>query len=146
MGRAHHRHPARRGLHPREGALLSPRNAQYEWEYKDQPPEFWGQFTTSVEPGEHVRVQPLLDWTESDIWRYIQKNNIPIPQMYFAREGKRYRSLGCWPITTPVDSNAATIDEILAELSVTKTSERAGRAQDHHERNAMQKLRAKGFM
>ena len=93
-----------------------------------------------------ARVQPLLDWTESDIWRYIQKNNIPIPQMYFAREGKRYRSLGCWPITKPVDSNAATIDEIIAELAVTKTSERAGRAQDHHERNAMQKLRAKGFM
>ncbi len=125
---------------------FSPRNAQFEWEYKDQPPEFWGQFTTSVEPGEHVRVQPLLDWTEVDIWRYIQKNNIPIPQMYFARDGKRYRSLGCWPITKPVESNAATIEDIIAELQVTKTSERAGRAQDHHERNAMQKLRAKGFM
>jgi sulfate adenylyltransferase subunit 2 len=81
---------------------FSPRNAQFEWEYKDQPPEFWGQFTTSVEPGEHVRVQPLLDWTEIDIWRYIQRENIPIPQMYFARDGKRYRSLGCWPITKPV--------------------------------------------
>src|SRR5277367_3134803 len=125
---------------------FSPRNAQFEWEYKDQPPEFWGQFTTEVEPGEHVRVQPLLDWTESDVWRYIQRNKIPIPQMYFAREGKRYRSLGCWPITKPVVSNAATIDDIIAELAVTKTSERAGRAQDHHERNAMQKLRAKGFM
>ena len=125
---------------------FSPRNAQFEWEYKDQPPEFWGQFTTSVEAGEHVRVQPLLDWTETDIWRYIQRNNIPIPQMYFARDGKRYRSLGCWPITKPVESTASNIDEIIAELSVTKTSERAGRAQDHHERNAMQKLRAKGFM
>lgn len=125
---------------------FSPRNAQFEWEYKDQPPEFWGQFTTAVAPGEHVRVQPLLDWTEVDIWRYIQKNNIPIPQMYFARDGKRYRSLGCMPITKPVVSNAATIDDIIAELQVTKTSERAGRAQDHHERNAMQKLRAKGFM
>ena len=125
---------------------FSPRNANFEWEYKDQPPEFWGQFTTKVEEGEHVRVQPLLDWTEVDIWRYIQRNNIPIPQMYFAREGKRYRSLGCWPITKPVESNASNIDEIIAELQVTKTSERAGRAQDHHERNAMQKLRAKGFM
>ena len=125
---------------------FSPRNANFEWEYKDQPPEFWGQFTTSVEEGEHVRVQPLLDWTEVDIWRYIQRNKIPIPQMYFARDGKRYRSLGCWPITKPVESNAATIDDIIAELQVTKTSERAGRAQDHHERNAMQKLRAKGFM
>ena len=131
---------------------FSPRNAEFEWDYKDQPPEFWNQFTTSCEPGEHVRVQPLLDWTETDIWRYIQRENIPIPQMYFARksekDGKhyRYRSLGCWPITMPIESTAANIDEIIAELAVTKTSERAGRAQDHYERNAMQKLRAKGFM
>ena len=66
-----------------------------------------------------------------------------------ARAGRkkyRFRSLGCWPITKPVESNAATIDDIIDELAITKTSERAGRAQDHHERNAMQKLRAKGFM
>lgn len=125
---------------------FSPRNAQYEWEYKDQPPEFWGQFTTVVAPGEHVRVQPLLDWSEVDIWRYILREKIPIPNLYFARNGKRYRSMGCKPITKSVDSNATTIEEIIAELQVTKTSERAGRAQDHHERNAMQKLRARGFM
>src|SRR3954447_19775864 len=125
---------------------FSPRNAQFEWSYKDQPPEFWGQFATTAAPGEHVRVQPLLDWTEVDIWRYIQRENIPIPKMYFSRNGKRFRSLGCQPITMPVGSNAATIEEIIAELDATKTSERAGRAQDHHERNAMQKLRAKGFM
>ena len=77
---------------------FSPRNAQFEWDYKDQPPEFWGQFATTAE-GEHVRVQPLLDWTEVDIWRYIQRENIPIPKMYFARNGQRYRSLGCRPIT-----------------------------------------------
>ena len=59
-------------------------------------------------PGEHVRVQPLLDWTEVDIWRYIQREKIPIPKMYFARNGKRYRSLGCQPITMPVKSNAST--------------------------------------
>lgn len=125
---------------------FSPRSAQYEWDYKNQPPEFWGQFTTAVAPGEHVRVQPLLDWTELDIWRYIRRENIPIPQMYFARDGKRYRSLGCWPITTPVESPADSIDAIIEELSTTRVSERAGRAQDHYERNAMQKLRAKGFM
>jgi sulfate adenylyltransferase subunit 2 len=130
---------------------FSPRNADFEWDYKDQPPEFWNQFTTAVEPGEHIRVQPLLDWTEVDIWRYIEREAIPIPQMYFARRGEdgksyRFRSLGCWPITKPVESTAANIPEIIAELLVTKTSERAGRAQDHHERNAMQKLRAKGFM
>ena len=130
---------------------FSPRNAEFERDYKDQPPEFWNQFTTSLEPGEHIRVQPLLDWTEVDIWRYIDREKIPIPQMYFARKGEdgldyRFRSLGCWPITKPVQSSASNIDEIIAELLVTKTSERAGRAQDHHERNAMQKLRAKGFM
>jgi len=130
---------------------FSPRNAEFEWDYKDQPPEFWNQFTTALEPGEHIRVQPLLDWAEVDIWRYIERENIPIPQMYFARKGEdglnyRFRSLGCWPITKPVQSNAVNIEEIIAELLVTKTSERSGRAQDHHERNAMQKLRAKGFM
>jgi len=130
---------------------FSPRNADFEWDYKDQPPEFWNQFTTAQEPGEHIRVQALLDWTEVDIWRYIEREQIPIPQMYFARPGEdgkfyRFRSLGCWPITKPVQSKAANISEVIAELMVTKTSERAGRAQDHHERNAMQKLRAKGFM
>jgi sulfate adenylyltransferase subunit 2 len=130
---------------------FSPRNAEFEWDYKDQPPEFWNQFTTAIEPGEHIRVQPLLDWTEVDIWRYIDREKIPIPQMYFARQGEdgqhyRFRSLGCWPITKPVVSRASNINEIIEELLVTKTSERAGRAQDHHERNAMQKLRAKGFM
>ncbi len=130
---------------------FSPRNKDFEWDYKDQPPEFWSQFTTSCAAGEHVRVQPLLDWSESDIWRYIQRENMPIPQMYFARKGEdgefyRYRSLGCWPITKPIKSTASNIDEIIVELANTTTSERAGRAQDHHERNAMQKLRAKGFM
>ena len=76
---------------------FSPRNAQFEWDYKDQPPEFWGQFATNPAKGEHVRVQPLLDWTEVDIWRYIQRENIPIPNMYFSRNGKRFRSLGCSP-------------------------------------------------
>lgn len=130
---------------------FSPRNKDFEWDYKDQPPEFWNQFTNSCAQGEHVRVQPLLDWTERDVWLYIEREKIPIPQMYFARPGedgkmRRYRSLGCWPITKSVESTASNIDEIIAELAVTRTSERAGRAQDHHERNAMQKLRAKGFM
>ena len=130
---------------------FSPRTKDFEWDYKDQPPEFWNQFTTSCAPGEHVRVQALLDWSERDIWMYIQREGIPIPKMYFARKGKdghryRFRSLGCWPISGPVESDADTIDKIVDELAHTKTSERAGRAQDHHERNAMQKLRAKGFM
>jgi sulfate adenylyltransferase subunit 2 len=125
---------------------FSPRNAEFEWDYKDQPPEFWNHFTTESGPGEHVRVQPLLDWTEIDIWRYCDREKIPLPGMYFSRNGERFRSLGCMPISKPVKSDAKTIDAIIEELKVTRTSERAGRAQDHHERNAMQKLRAKGFM
>ncbi len=125
---------------------FSPRSAEGAWDYKDQPPEFWGQFATRAPEGGHVRVQPLLEWTELDIWEYIRREEIPIPSLYFARDGKRFRSLGCHPITHPVPSEAATIDAIIAELRETRTSERAGRAQDHHERNAMQKLRAKGFM
>lgn len=125
---------------------FSPRSAEFEWDYKDQPPEFWSQFTTGVPPGGHMRVQALLDWTEIDIWEYCDRERIPLPGMYFARRGQRYRSLGCWPITKPVASEAASIAEIIAELKVTRTAERAGRAQDHHERNAMQKLRARGFM
>ena len=125
---------------------FSPRNAEFEWNYKDQPPEFWNHFTTESGPGEHVRVQPLLDWTEIDIWRYLEREKVPLPGMYFSRDGQRYRSLGCMPITKPVRSNAMTIAEIVEELKITKVSERSGRAQDRHERNAMQKLRAKGFM
>jgi sulfate adenylyltransferase subunit 2 len=113
---------------------------------KDQPPEFWNHFTTESGPGEHVRVQPLLDWTEIDIWRYLEREKVPLPGMYFSRNGQRYRSLGCMPISKPVKSDAKTIDDIIEELKVTRVSERSGRAQDHHERNAMQKLRAKGFM
>jgi sulfate adenylyltransferase subunit 2 len=126
---------------------FSPRDSESEWNYKNQPPQFWGQFVTGNAPGEHMRVQPLLDWTEIDIWRYIEREEIPIPTLYFARDGKRFRSLGCHPITHPIVSNATTMAEIIAELeSSTRTSERAGRAQDHYEPHAMQKLRARGFL
>jgi len=125
---------------------FSPRKNNFQWDYKNQPPEFWNQSMAKLAPGEHARVQPLLDWTEVDIWRYIEREKIPIPKMYFARDGRRYRSLGCWPITKPVESSATTIEAIIEELLQTKTSERAGRAQDHQERYAMQKLRAQGFL
>jgi sulfate adenylyltransferase subunit 2 len=125
---------------------FSPRNSESEWNYKDQPPQFWGQFVSGGTSGEHMRVQPLLDWTEVDVWRYIERERIPVPKLYFARDGKRFRSLGCHPITHPIASNADTIGEIIAELEATRTSERAGRAQDHHEPHAMQKLRARGFL
>jgi sulfate adenylyltransferase subunit 2 len=125
---------------------FSPRDANFRWDYKDQPPELWNHFSMKKCPGGHTRVQPLLDWTELDIWHYIERENIPIPKMYFSRNGKRYRSLGCSPITQPIESHANTIPEIIEELLQTRHSERAGRAQDHHERHAMQKLRAQGFL
>lgn len=125
---------------------FSPRYKQVHWDYKDQPPEFWDQFQTDFPKDVHVRAHPLLHWTELNIWQYIKRENIPIVGLYFARNGKRYRSLGCAPCTSPIDSDAATIDEIILELENTTTSERATRAQDQEEAHAMQKLRKKGYM
>lgn len=125
--------------------IFSPRDKNFEWNYKDQPPELWDQFNTSFGPETHVRIHPLLSWTELDVWQYIRREKIPICPLYFAKDGKRYRSLGCVPCNFPVDSNASTIDEIVEELKVTKTPERAGRAQDHEAAYTMQKLRSLGY-
>ena len=127
--------------------FFSPRNKNFEWDFKDQPPELWDQFKTSFEAGTHVRIHPLLQWTEINVWEYLLRENIPLVNLYFDNgEGMRYRSLGCAPCTGMVKSTATTIPEIIAELRKTKTSERSGRAQDQEDRYAMQKLRAKGYM
>lgn len=94
----------------------------------------------------HVRVHPLLHWTELDVWQYIQRENIPVCELYFAKNGKRYRSLGCMPITTPVDSDADTIPKVIAELETTDIKERSGRKQDKEDEYTMQKLRSLGYM
>lgn len=125
---------------------FSPRNEDFKWDYKNQPPELWDQFKEKVEQKDHIRVHPLLHWTELDIWEYIKREEIPINELYFSKDGKRYRSLGCKPITKPIDSDAGNIDEIIEEIRNSKTSERGGRAQDKEEANAMQKLRALGYM
>lgn len=125
---------------------FSPRDRNFEWNYKDQPPELWDQFKTEFDEDTHIRVHPLLHWTELDVWRYIHRERIPIVDLYFARNGERYRSLGCLPCTGRIRSNAATVEEIIAELERTTTSERSGRAQDHEDTYAMQKLRANGYM
>jgi sulfate adenylyltransferase subunit 2 len=91
-------------------------------------------------------VHPLLDWTELDIWRYIQREGLPIVDLYFAQRGKRYRSIGCVPCCEPIDSDAQTLDEILRELETTRIGERQGRAQDKETAHAMQQLRALGYM
>lgn len=126
--------------------FFSPRNIDFEWNYKDQPPELWSQFQSDYPRDMHVRIHPLLEWTEIDVWEYVKRENIPVVDLYYAKNGKRYRTLGCMPITKPVDSEADTIDKIIHELKNTKISERVGRDQDHSQKYAMQKLRAKGYM
>lgn len=125
---------------------FSPRTKKNVWEAHDQPPEFWGQFNTDFPPGDHVRVHPLLDWTEIDVWEYIKRENIPTVSLYFAKDGKRYRSLGCAPCTFPIESTASTVDEIIAELKATNKAERDGRAQDQESEDAFEKLRQDGYM
>ncbi|MBI5543398.1 MAG: sulfate adenylyltransferase subunit 2 [Deltaproteobacteria bacterium] len=125
---------------------FSPRDKSFEWNYKDQPPEFWEQYNTDFGPETHLRIHPLLHWTELDIWQYVQREQIPVCPLYLAREGKRFRSLGCVPCNSPLESDAATVEDIVAELRVTRTPERAGRAQDHEQAYSMQKLRALGYM
>jgi sulfate adenylyltransferase subunit 2 len=125
---------------------FSPRDEGFRWNYKDQPLEMWDQYQSITEDKTHIRVHPILHWRELDVWEYVQQENIPINPMYFAVNGKRYRSLGCEPCTLPIDSNASNIEEIIEELRNTKIAERSGRAQDKEKAFTMQKLRALGYM
>jgi len=129
---------------------FSPRDSYNNWDVGDQPPELWNQFKTDFAPGTHVRVHPLLDWTELDIWEYIGRENIPIVNLYFDRgEGKRYRSLGCWPCTSPVESTAKNVAEVIEELKTGKfanIAERSGREQDKEDGNGLEELRKDGYM
>jgi len=127
----------------------SPRNEKFQWDYENQPPEMWDQFKTSRDDDNtHLRIHPLLHWTEVDIWNYIKREKLPVNPLYFAsqKDGKwiRYRSLGCKPCTDPIESSAKTIDEIIKEITESKSSERAGRSQDKEK--IMQRLRALGYM
>ncbi|MBA4099510.1 MAG: sulfate adenylyltransferase [Rhodospirillum sp.] len=126
--------------------VFSPRGESGQWDFRDQPPEFWDYFNTDLPPGTHLRVHPLLHWTEMDIWRYIAREQIPMVELYFAKNGKRYRSLGDQDITFPIDSTAGTVDEIIAELEKTRAPERAGRAMDRETEDAFERLRAAGYM
>lgn len=126
--------------------VFSPRGAAGDWDFRDQPPEFWDQYKTDYPPGTHIRIHPLLHWTEADIWAYTQREEIPVIELYFAKNGKRYRSLGDQDITNPVPSTATTIPEIIEELRTTKISERAGRAMDHEAEDSFERLRADGYM
>lgn len=129
---------------------FSPRDKNNDWDVGDQPPEFWNQYKTDWAPGTHVRVHPLLDWTELDVWEYIERENIPVVPLYFDQgNGTRYRSLGCGPCTTPVQSTAKNVHEVIEELKTGKfanIAERSGRAQDKEGGGGLEELRRNGYM
>lgn len=129
---------------------FSPRDKNNDGDVGDQPPEFWNQYKTDWAPGTHVRVHPLLDWTELDVWEYIGRENIPVVPLYFDQgNGTRYRSLGCAPCTTPVESTAKNVQEIIDELKTGKfanIAERSGRAQDKEGGGGLEDLRRNGYM
>ena len=129
---------------------FSPRSESSSWEVADQPPEFWNQFKTDFAPGTHVRIHPLLDWTELNIWEYIERERIPVTALYFdTGDGTRYRSLGCWPCTNRVESTACSASDIVLELRsgrFANVAERAGRAQDAEDGGGLETLRRSGYM
>jgi sulfate adenylyltransferase subunit 2 len=129
---------------------FSPRDKQNSWDVGDQPPEFWNQYKTEFAPGTHVRIHPLLDWTELNIWEYIEREKIPTVSLYYDQgEGIRYRSLGCGPCTKAVESEATNVAEIIVELRTGKfanIAERSGRAQDKDDGGGLETLRREGYM
>ena len=129
---------------------FSPRDRQNDWDIAEQPPEFWNQYKTDFAPGTHVRIHPLLDWTELNIWEYIEREKIPTVSLYYNQgDEKRYRSLGCRPCTNPIESDASTVKEIIEELKSGKLAniaERSGRAQDTEDGGGLETLRKDGYM
>lgn len=129
---------------------FSPRTESNVWDIGEQPPEFWNQYKTEFAPGTHVRIHPLLDWTELNIWEYIEREKIPtVPLYYNQGDDRRYRSLGCGTCTNPVESSSRNPAEIIVELKSGKFSrvaERAGRAQDKEDGGGLETLRRDGYM
>ena len=129
---------------------FSPRDEQHDWEIEHQPPEIWNQYKTDFRPGTSVRVHPLLDWTEVDVWQYIAREHIEVVPLYYDRgDGTRYRSLGCAPCTRPIASTAKNADEVVAELltgALAGIAERSGREQDKEDGGGLETLRRKGYM
>lgn len=126
--------------------VFSPRRAGNVWDFRAQPIELWDMYPADVAPDGHVRVHPLLHWTEIDIWRYVKREGIPVVPLYFARDGRRFRSLGEQGITRPIESRAASVDEIIAELATTRVDERAGRTMDHESEDVFERLRVSGYL
>ena len=129
---------------------FSPRTVSNAWDVGEQPPEFWNQYKTEFAPGTHVRIHPLLDWTELNIWEYIEREKIPTVSLYYDQgTGIRYRSLGCANCTKPVESGSRNVAEIIEELKSGKfanIAERSGRAQDKDDGGGLETLRRDGYM
>jgi len=130
--------------------VFSPRDVHNDWDLDDQPPEFWNQFKTDFAPGTHVRIHPLLDWTELNVWEYIEREHIPTVSLYYDRgNGTRYLSLGCAPCTGPIRSSSKNPHEIVEELrsgQLSNIAERSGRAQDAEDGGGLETLRRNGYM
>ncbi len=126
--------------------VFSPRTPEGAWDFRNQPAELFDQFATTCPPGHHLRIHPLLAWSERDVWRYIRRENIPVVPLYFARNGQRFRSLGEVGITEPIASGAETVDAVIAELDADKRPERAGRTFDHESEDTFERLRAQGYL
>ncbi|MDD4183481.1 MAG: sulfate adenylyltransferase subunit 2 [Candidatus Omnitrophica bacterium] len=125
---------------------FSPRTSDFTWNYQNQPAELWDLYKSQIAEEQHFRIHPMLHWTELDIWKYVRKEKIPMTSLYFAKGGKRYRSIGCSPCCAPIASAANTLEKVIRELEITKESERSGRAQDKENTYTMQKLRSLGYM
>ena len=154
--------------------VFSFRDAQHRWDPKRQRPELWNLYNTRIRAGESVRVFPLSNWTELDVWLYIRRENIPVVPLYFAaerpvverdgalilvdderlplRDGEtprlrkvRFRTLGCYPLTGAIESGADTLEKIIAETLAATSSERQGRAIDHDPAASMEKKKREGY-
>jgi sulfate adenylyltransferase subunit 2 len=154
--------------------IFSHRSASHGWDPRNQRPELWRLFNTRIKSGESMRVFPLSNWTELDVWEYIRAENIPVVPLYFAKERPiversgtlimvdddrlplapgetprmtrvRFRTLGCYPLTGAIRSDAATLDSIIAEMCTSKSSERQGRVIDHDESGSMEKKKREGY-
>ena len=154
--------------------IFSFRDAGHRWDPRRQRPELWNLYNTRIHPGESVRVFPLSNWTELDVWEYIRREGIEVPSLYFAaerpvierdgalvmvdderlplREGEvarmrrvRFRTLGCYPLTGAIESDAATLDDIIDEMRHATTSERQGRMIDHDQSASMEKKKREGY-
>ncbi len=154
--------------------IFSFRDKQHRWDPKNQRPELWNVYNTAIQKGESVRVFPISNWTELDVWQYIYLEGIPIPSLYFAKERPvveyegtkilvddermpkelrekakmemvRFRTLGCYPLTGAINSTASTLPEIIKEMLLSTSSEREGRLIDKDQIGSMEKKKIEGY-